>query len=111
MRETVNPDGKAQGDALLCSYQTGHQTLRGLQKGEDHAPFRRRAPVGEYMVREEEGRGPQDAEHGLFRIGLAPHQRDKCVSNYLSIQNLTDAQILNNFCRRPGTILFLSFYQ
>ena len=68
MREEVDPDGKAQGDALLCSAKTGHQALRRLQKGEDHTAFRRRASVGEYLVREEEDRGPQDAEHGLFRI-------------------------------------------
>jgi hypothetical protein len=39
-------------------------------------------------VRKEEDRDPQDAEHGLFRIGLTPHQKGRYASKYLSIQNL-----------------------
>ena len=109
VRETGNPDGKAQGDALFCSAQAGHQALRGLQKGEDHVPFRKRAPVGEYLVRQEEDRGPQDAEHGVFRIGLTPHQRDKHASRTLSIQTFADAQIFNFFLSQARIKFLLSF--
>ena len=97
VRETFHTDGKEQGDALFSPPQAGHQALRGLQKGQDHVPFGERAPVGECLVREEEDRDTQDAQYGLFRIGLTPHQRGKYASKYLSIQNLTHAQILKHF--------------
>jgi hypothetical protein len=68
-----------------------------VQKGEDHDPFGWRASVGQCLVREEEDRDTQDAQFGLFRIGLTPHQRGKYTSKYLSMQNLADAQTLNPF--------------
>ena len=101
MRETGNPDGEAQGDALLCSAQAGRQALRGLQKGQDHLAFRRGAPVGEYLVREEEGRGPQDAEHGLFRIGLILTREANTLQNIYQYRNLPMLKSLTIFVADP----------
>jgi hypothetical protein len=110
VREALHTDGQEQGDALFCSPETGCQTLCGLQKVEDHDPLRERATTWQCLVRKEEDRDPQDAEHGLFRIGLTLIRTANTFQKIYQYK-ICDAQILNFFLSQTMTTFILHFCQ